>query len=79
MNRRQKSMLAFAGVLMAAHLVMRFAGVATHTSILAGMPQSDASYVLGPLYVLVHLAATVVAPIVALAAVVDAGLARARR
>ncbi|HEY8075426.1 MAG TPA: hypothetical protein VIF62_14980 [Labilithrix sp.] len=61
----------------AAHVVMRAAGLAEHTSVLAGMPRSDASWVIGPLYVLVHLGAVIVAPVALLAAVADRAFAHA--
>jgi hypothetical protein len=55
------------------HLVLRLAGAADHTSVIAGMPQSPLSIVVGPLYVLTALASTIVAPIVFLAFVLEAG------
>jgi hypothetical protein len=77
MMHRTKTLLATAATIVAAHVVMRLLGFASHTSILAGMPQSDASFVIGPLYVLLHLSAVIVAPIIALAAAIDAALAGA--
>ena len=73
---RAARLFVVAAAIVAAHVVMRAAGLAEHTSLLAGMPRSGMSLVLGPAYVLVHLAAVIVAPIVALAAAADAALAR---
>jgi hypothetical protein len=47
----------------AVHLVLRAFGCVEHTGLLAGMVRSQASYVLGPLYVLTHLFSVIVAPI----------------
>ena len=60
-------------VVAAAHLVLRLAGAGDHTSVIAGMPQSPLSIVIGPLYLLTALASVIVAPIVLLASVLDAG------
>lgn len=60
-------------VVVASHLVLRIAGAGDHASVIAGMPQSPLSIVIGPLYVLTALASAIVAPIVLLAFVLDAG------
>jgi hypothetical protein len=70
-SRASRSVLALAALLVLGHLATRAAGLADHTSILAGMPQSEWSAVLGPLYVLGHFAAVVGAPILVLAVVVE--------
>lgn len=57
----------------AVHLVLRIAGAADHTSVIAGMPQSALSIVVGPLYLLTALASVIVVPVVLLAFVLDAG------
>lgn len=54
------------------HLLLRVLGAGEHASILAGMPLSSASWVVGPLHVLFTLAAVTVAPICMIAAAIDA-------
>lgn len=58
---------SLAVVLVTADLAGRVTGLAEHTSVLAGMPHSEASWILGPVYVALHLAAVVVAPVLLLA------------
>jgi hypothetical protein len=67
-------LLVFVAAVVLLHVALRLFGAADHTSVIAGMPQSSASYLLGPLYVLVHLAAVLVAPVVAIAAALRLGL-----
>jgi hypothetical protein len=71
--------LLVAGVLIAIHLGMRALGLAEHTSAIAGMPVSPASAILGPLYVVTYLLAVVVAPILAVASVLERGVRSLRR
>ena len=73
-----KKALAVTVAIVAFHLVLRAAGCAEHAGVLAGMVRSDASYVLGPLYVLSHLFTVILAPILGGAAAVDLALARRR-
>jgi hypothetical protein len=72
-----KALLA-AVAIVAVHLAMRALGLAEHTSAIAGMPVSEASWVVAPLYVLAYLAAVVVAPILAIAGMLQIGLSVAR-
>jgi hypothetical protein len=65
--RRWHALLALTVAPIALHVAMRAAGWADHTSVVAGMPISQASYVIGPLYVVVHLVATFVCPVLAIA------------
>lgn len=58
------------------HLLLRVLGAGEHASILAGMPLSSASWVVGPLHVLFTLAAVTVAPICVIAAAIDAVVTR---
>lgn len=60
------------------HLLLRVLGAGEHASILAGMPLSSASWVVGPLHVLFTLAAVTVAPICVIAAAIDAAALRFR-
>lgn len=64
---------------MLAHLGTRALGLADHTSTLAGMAASDSSYLLGPLHIVVHLATVVLAPVLMIAASLDAAPTIARR
>ncbi|CAN5925637.1 hypothetical protein BH11MYX4_BH11MYX4_21980 [soil metagenome] len=64
-----RSALALAALLVAFHLTLRAAGLALHTSALAGMPEGAWSLPLAALYVVAYLGAIVVAPILALAGV----------
>lgn len=63
----------------AVHLLLRAVGAGEHTSVIAGMPQSPLSIVIGPFYVLTALASVVVAPVVLLAFAIDAAAARLAR
>ena len=64
---RTKAALLFVLTVVAVHVAMRWAGMGEHAAVLAGMPRSSASLVLGPMYVLSYFAAVIVAPIVGLA------------
>lgn len=68
-----KKLARAALTVVAVHLVLRLAGGGEHTSVIAGMPQSSLSLMIGPLYLLTALASVIVAPIVLLAFVLDAG------
>ncbi|HSQ67602.1 MAG TPA: hypothetical protein VLM85_30540 [Polyangiaceae bacterium] len=63
-----KKLFVMAGAIVLLDLVLRWIGADADTSVIAGMPRSAASYVLGPLFVLVSLASVTVAPILAIAA-----------
>ena len=69
-----KKVLAAAIAVVALHVVLRVLGCAEHTGVLAGMARSQASYVLGPLYVLTHLFSVIAAPILVVAAVAELAL-----
>jgi hypothetical protein len=64
--------------LVALLLVMRALGLAEHTSFLAGMPLSSASWTLGPLYVATHLVTVILAPILLLAGALELLASRLR-
>ncbi len=64
---RAKQLGLLAVAIAAVHLVLRALGGATHASILAGMPQSEASFVLGPLHVLFTFGAVLASPVLAIA------------
>lgn len=70
-SRASRSVFAVAALLVLAHLAMRVAGFADHTSVLAGMPQSEWSAALGPVYVLGYFGAILVAPVLVIAVVVE--------
>lgn len=65
--KRAAWLFALAALLFLAHVGAGLAGWDEHTSILAGMPRSSASWVLGPSYVVLHLAFVVIAPILLVA------------
>jgi len=71
-----KKVLAAAIAVVAIHVVLRACGCAEHAGILAGMARSQASYVLGPLYVLTHLFSVIAAPILVVAAITELALGR---
>jgi hypothetical protein len=79
--KRAAVLLGLAALLATAHVVLAALGAADHTSVIAGMPLSPASWTLGPLYVVVHLATVIALPILVLAAALEAAVetrARAR-
>jgi hypothetical protein len=61
-------LFVLAALLVGGHLVTRLLGFAEHTAVLAGMPVAEASWVLGPLHVVLYFLAVVVAPMLVLAA-----------
>jgi hypothetical protein len=76
-TRPGKAMMAGAAGILLFYVALRLGGAAEDTSFLSGMPQSDASYVVGPLYVLATLAVVTLAPILAIAGVLEIALAYA--
>lgn len=74
--RRAAVLLLIAALLATAYGLLALLGIAEHTSALAGMPRSPASWTLGPLYVIVYLGAVIVAPILVAAAALEARAAR---
>jgi hypothetical protein len=74
--KRALVLLSLAALLVLAELGARSLGLAEHASVIAGMPASPASYVLGPLAIAVHLLAIVVAPVLGLAAALQAAAGR---
>ena len=71
-------LLAIAIGLAAVHLVLRLCGLGVHASVIAGMPQNDFSFVLGPIYILSWLAFVAIAPVCAIAAALLSGFRWAR-
>ena len=69
--KRAAVLFGIAALLFGAHVATTFAGWAEHTSVIAGMPRSAASWTIGPLFVLLQLGVTVVAPILLIAATID--------
>jgi hypothetical protein len=69
MSRTMKRTLAVAAAIVAIHLALRLAGLASHTSALAGMPASAWSLPIAAVYVLAYLAAVVVAPVLVIATI----------
>ena len=72
--KRPAVLFGLAALLFVAHAGARLAGWAEHTSVIAGMPRSPSSLVLGPAFVLLHLAVVVVVPVLAIAATIDTEL-----
>jgi len=77
--RRPALLFTMAGLLFGSHVVANAAGWADHTSAISGMPQSTASWVIGPLFVALYLALVIVAPILTIAGTVDTLLLLRRR
>lgn len=73
-----KKLLIVAIGLAAVHLALRLCGLGVHASVIAGMPQSDLSIILGPIYVLSWLAFVTIAPVCAIAAAMLSGFRWAR-
>lgn len=71
MKRRPHRALALAFVVVGAHLLMRLAGLGVHTSALAGMPPSNSSLVIAPLYIGVYLLAITLAPVLVSASLLE--------
>ncbi len=69
---RARHMLFAAVAIVALRLALRAVGADEHAAIVSGMPLSAASLVLGPLVVLASLAASILAPVLAVAAAVRA-------
>ena len=67
MNSMSRRLVVLALVLVLAFVLVRVLDLDAHAAIISGMPISNASYVLGPLAVLVVVATPIVAPICALA------------
>jgi hypothetical protein len=77
--RRPALLFGLAGLLLGAHVAARLAGWAEHTSVIAGMPLSASSWVIGPMFVALHLVVVVVAPILSVAGTIDSLLLLRRR
>ena len=77
--KRPAILFALAALLFLAHAAAGLAGWAEHTSAIAGMPTSRASFVLGPAFVVLHLLVVVIAPVLAIAATLDTLLVLRRR
>lgn len=71
MMRRAAVLFGCAGAILAARLATSAGGLADHTSVIAGMPVSTWSWLLGPAHVIVQLLFVVVAPVLAIAAVLE--------
>ena len=69
--RRPAVLFLLAALLVLAHAASSLAGGAEHTSVVAGMPLSSASWMLGPAHVGLYLVLVIVAPVLALAGTFD--------
>jgi hypothetical protein len=65
---KSRHMLFIAVAIVAFRLALRAVGADEHAAIVSGMPLSTASFLLGPLVVLASLAASILAPVLAVAA-----------
>jgi hypothetical protein len=65
---KPRTMLAIAVVIIVVRVAFRLLGVDEHASVIAGMPLSWASWVLGPVVVIWGLAASIVAPVLVIGA-----------
>lgn len=77
--KRPAILFALTALLFLARAAAGLAGWAEHTSAIAGMPTSQASFVLGPAFVVLHLLVVVIAPVLAMAATLDTLLVLRRR
>ena len=65
---KPRTMLVVAAMTICVRVAFRLLGVDDHASVIAGMPLSWASWVLGPVVVIWGLAASIVAPILVIGA-----------
>ncbi|MBL8610113.1 MAG: hypothetical protein JNL38_22450 [Myxococcales bacterium] len=74
-------LLGAAGAIALVYAAAAALGLEEHVTVVVGMPRSPWSVLLGPLYLAARLGATLVAPALAIAGVLDLALhvARARR
>jgi hypothetical protein len=61
-------LIAIAAAIVCARVAFRLLGLDAHASVVAGMPLSNASWVLGPVAVVLSLAAAIVTPVLVIAA-----------
>lgn len=61
-------MIAVAAAIVCARVAFRLLGFDEHASVVAGMPLSHASWVLGPIAVVLSLASAIVTPVLVIAA-----------
>jgi hypothetical protein len=71
----RKLAVAVASLVLVARAVVWALGLEAHTSVLAGMPLGASSWVLGPVIVVIQLAAWTVAPILLTWTALDRGIA----
>ncbi len=71
--------IGLATFLVVLHGTLRALGLASHTSAIAGMPIHAWSLPIAALYLLAYLGAVVLAPILAMASVVEIAVLTARR
>lgn len=69
--RRPAVLFTLAALLSGAYLASSVLGGADHTSAIAGMPATSASWTLGPLHIALYMAFVVIAPILAIAGTID--------
>lgn len=69
--RRLRTMEIAAFALVLGAVATRAGGLVEHVGVLSGTPVSDRSWILGPSVVVLHLLAVTVAPVLALAALLD--------
>lgn len=65
-----KGRLGLAALLVGAHFVFRGLGFGAHASVIAGMPQNEASWVIGPVYVVSWMALVTLVPILILGEII---------
>ena len=69
---RSRSMLAVAAAIVCLRVAFRLLGLDEHAAIVAGMPLSNASWVLGPIAVVLSLASAIVTPVLVIGAALNA-------
>ncbi|MDF2695513.1 MAG: hypothetical protein K0S65_3896 [Labilithrix sp.] len=77
--KRPAVFFGLVGLLVILHAMAAAAGCAGHVSVIAGMPRSSWSWLLGPGFVALQLLVVVVAPILALAGTLETLLLLHRR
>ena len=69
---RSRWLLAIAAMILCARVAFRLLGMDEHASVVAGMPLSNASWVIGPIAVVLSLASAIVTPVLVIAAALNA-------
>ena len=69
---RSRVMIGIAAAIVCARVAFRLLGLDEHAAIVAGMPLTNASWVLGPIAVVLSLASAIVTPVLVIGAALNA-------